>query len=173
MLALVASKPTIHKDLKRDNPKYPNQKITLTLPIPISVNKMYYTGGKKGNRLTASAKQWKASVKKIAAMCVKAQGWKIDKESVWYVCDMDFYFNDTRRRDTHNTFKLLFDSLEGVLFRDDYYVKPRVYEVLYDKFNPRLELTLYPEPYKEGNYEAPEHILTTIQRQHDAIRTKK
>ena len=27
-------------------------------------------------------------------------------------CDMVFYFPDNRNRDTHNTFKLLFDAIE-------------------------------------------------------------
>lgn len=162
----------VHKDLKRDKPKYPNQVLKLTLPIPISVNKMYYNT-KHGKILTKAAKQWKAGVMNIADFCVKNQKWKQDNKDVWYVADMDFYMPDRIVRDTHNTFKLLFDSLEGVVFPNDYYVKPRVQGVWYDKHNPRLEMTFYPEPYKEGNYEEPEHIADVVQRQRARSRSKK
>ena len=63
-------------------------------------------------------------------------------------CDMTFYFPDNRNRDTHNTFKLLFDSIEdGGLYPNDRYVLPNVLDFTVDRENPRLDLEFY---YMEG-----------------------
>ena len=37
------------------------------------------------------------------------------------------------------------DSLEGILFPNDYYVKPRIQAVELSRENPQLDLVFYPD----------------------------
>ena len=76
---------------------------------------------------------------------MKEQGWKRDREHVWYVMDLYYYFPDKMRRDSHNTLKILTDCLEGLLYSDDYYLLPRIQYVCLDRKNPRLEIIYYPQ----------------------------
>jgi Holliday junction resolvase RusA-like endonuclease len=41
--------------------------------------------------------------------------------------------------------KLLLDVMEGTVYKNDYYVCPRIQSVEYDKENPRIELCLIPQ----------------------------
>lgn len=52
---------------------------------------------------------------------------------------------DRRIRDSHNMLKLLLDVMEGIVYKNDYYVCPRIQSVEYDKKNPRIELCLTPQ----------------------------
>lgn len=131
-------------DLNRDIPKYPNQELSLVLKVPPSVNHMYQNAG-RGRRLTKQAKEYILDAQNKCKKAMKEQKWKRDKEHVWFVMDLYFYFPDKRRRDSHNTLKLLTDSLEGLLFYDDYYLLPRIQHVCLDRDNPRLEIIFYPD----------------------------
>lgn len=131
-------------DLNRDTPKYPNQELSLVLKVPPSVNHMYQNAG-RGKRLTKQAKEYILDAQNKCKKAMKEQKWKRDKEYVWFVMDLYFYFPDKRRRDSHNTLKLLTDSLEGLLFYDDYYLLPRIQHVCLDRDNPRLEIIFYPD----------------------------
>jgi Holliday junction resolvase RusA-like endonuclease len=80
---------------------------------------------------------------------MKSQKFNQFEEHKMIRCDMMFYFPDGRNRDTHNTFKLLFDAIEdGGLYANDRYVLPHVKPFTIDRENPRLELEFYIE--KEG-----------------------
>ena len=144
----MTKKKTEIEDLKRDKPKYPNQVFTFSLPLPVSVNHMYQSAG-RGKRLTTTARNYIKTAQDICKKAIRAQGWKRDKESVWYVMDLYFYFPDQRRRDSHNCLKLLTDCLEGLLFTDDYYLLPRIQYVTLDRDNPRLEVVFYPQGREE------------------------
>lgn len=132
------------EDLLRDEPKYPNQVITLILDIPPSVNHMYIHRGNK-NILTKVAKEFVKETQNRCLEAVKKSKWKKDNPSVWYVMDLYFYMPDKRIRDSHNCIKILTDSLEGILFSNDYFVLPRIQYVTLDRKNPRLELIYYPQ----------------------------
>ncbi len=54
-----------------------------------------------------------------------------------------FFFPSKRKKDTHNTLKVLMDSLEGILYEDDYWALPRIKDFDIDKDNPRLEIVAY------------------------------
>ena len=141
---------TIDIDLDRLDPLYPNQKITVILPMPVSLNHMYQTAGQK-KRLTTKASQYIKTAQDITKKAIKEQGWHKDADGVWYVMDMYFFYPDKRIRDSHNYLKLLMDCLEGLLFPNDYFVLPRIQYVALDRDNPRLEIVYYPqgkEPYK-------------------------
>lgn len=77
------------------------------------------------------------------------QGWQKDKKHVWFYVDMDFYFADRRIRDSHNTLKILMDALQGIYFDNDYYCMTRINSVRFDKFNPRVEIKIYPVNYSK------------------------
>lgn len=132
------------EDLNRDIPKYPNQVLTLTLPVPLSVNHMYINAG-RGKRLSRDATNYIKTAQDICKKAIKEQGWKKDREHVWYVMELYYYFPDKLRRDSHNTLKLLTDCLEGLLYSDDYYLLPRIEYVTLDRTNPRLEVIFYPQ----------------------------
>lgn len=133
------------EDLERDIPKYPNQVLTLTIKVPPSVNHMYIHKRNGQKILTSTAKQYIKTIQDLCKKEIKKQNWKKDKESVWYVMDMYFYFKDKRKRDSHNCLKLLMDSLEGLLFTNDYFVLPRIQYVTLDRENPRVEIIFYPQ----------------------------
>ena len=133
------------EDLERDIPKYPNRVLTLTIKVPPSVNHMYIHKRNGQKILTNAAKQYIKTIQDLCKKEIKKQNWKKDKESVWYVMDMYFYFQDKRKRDSHNCLKLLMDSLEGLLFTNDYFVLPRIQYVTLDRENPRVEIIFYPQ----------------------------
>lgn len=135
------------EDLNRDMPKYPDQRLKFTLPVPPSVNHMYINAG-RGKRLNKEATQYIKTAQNICKKAIKQQKWKRDKEHVWYVMDLYYYFPDKMRRDSHNTLKILTDCLEGLLYSDDYYLLPRIQYVTLDRENPRLEIVYYSQ---EGN----------------------
>ena len=95
--------------------------------------------------MTNTAKQYIKTIQDLCKKEIKKQNWKKDKESVWYVMDMYFYFQDKRKRDSHNCLKLLMDSLEGLLFTNDYFILPRIQYVTLDRENPRVEIIFYPQ----------------------------
>lgn len=132
------------EDLNRDTPLHPNQVLTMTLPVPPSVNHMYINAG-RGKRLSRDATNYIKTAQDICKKAIKEQGWKKDKEHVWYVMELYYYFPDKLRRDSHNTLKLLTDCLEGLLYSDDYYLLPRIEYVTLDRTNPRLEVIFYPQ----------------------------
>ena len=133
------------EDLNRDAPKYPFQTLTMSIPIPPSVNHMYIHKKNGSKILTKSAKEYIKELQTICKKSKKEQDWKTDKEYVWYVMDLYFYFPDKRKRDSHNCLKLLLDCLEGLLFENDYYILPRIQYVTLDRDNPRVEVVFYPQ----------------------------
>ena len=137
------------EDLKRDIPSYPNQYLTFSLPIPPSVNHMYQNAG-RGRRLTKAAQLYIKDAQDACKKAMREQKWKRDKENVWYVMDLYFYFPDKKIRDSHNCLKLLTDCLEGLLFANDYFLLPRIQYVCLDRENPRLEIVYYPQEAGEG-----------------------
>lgn len=132
------------EDLDRDSPKYPKQRLEFSLPIPPSVNHMYQNAG-RGKRLTTQALNYIKTAQDICKKAAREYGWKKDKDHVWYVMDLYFFFPDKRVRDSHNCIKLLTDCLEGLLFTNDYFLLPRIQHVELDRENPRMEVVYYPE----------------------------
>ena len=146
-------KKNCKEDLDRDKPLYPHQKITITTPVPPSINHMYVNVGRGSKRLTKQAKDFIKDAQHNARKAIKEQGWKKDKDNVWYVMDLYFFFPDKRIRDSHNTLKILTDSLEGLLFLNDYFLLPRIQFVCLDRSNPRLEIVFYPLTERNTKYE--------------------
>lgn len=135
-------------DLKRVQPKYPNQVFTTTIPLAISVNHLYmFVKGKRF--MTKKGQMYMKQVWKIVEEDVKSQKYLMEQEGVWLVAELTFYFPDLRKRDCHNMHKLVMDSLEHICFVDDRWVLVRDMHVGLDKKNPRIEVKLYPYCGKE------------------------
>lgn len=131
-------------DLNRDKPKYPKQVLKFEVDVAPSVNHMYIFGS--GHKtLTKEAKNYIQNTQGKCAYEMNRQGWKRDNEHVWFYMDLYFYFPDKRIRDSHNCIKLLLDSLQGLLFKNDYYVMPRIQNVGYDRDNPHIEIVFFPQ----------------------------
>lgn len=135
-------------NLECDEPKKPNQVILLTLPMPVSVNSMYI--GIHRTNLTKKAKQWVHTAQYICKQEIAKQGWEMDMGSVWYSCELRFYFNDKRYKDSHNYLKLMLDALEGLIYKNDYFCLPRIVSVGLDRQRPRVELVIKSEIFEEG-----------------------
>lgn len=128
------------KDLYRDKPQYPNKKLRLNLPIPPSVNHMYYNTRGGGKRLTHQAEDYIRVSRGLINLAVEEQNWLKQRKATWYYIDLVFFMPDRRIRDSHNCLKLLLDVMQGIIFDNDYYVMPRIQGVEYDVDNPRLEV---------------------------------
>jgi crossover junction endodeoxyribonuclease RusA len=76
---------------------------------------------------------------------IKAGNWK--KENHWetahhkIIVRLWYYFPDYRRRDTHNTLKILLDALEDAqIYVDDRWALPQIQDFVIDKASPRVEM---------------------------------
>ena len=136
-------------DLKRAKPKYPNQEVAFVVPITPSVNHMYIPSRNGAKILTKEAKKYISVVQDACRDAIKKSKWHKEEEGVWAYLDLYFYFPDKRIRDNHNCYKLLLDSLEGLLFHNDYYVMPRTQKVELDRENPRIECIFSAQEWEE------------------------
>ena len=127
-------------DLYRDKPSNPRKKLMFDLPLPPSVNHMYYNLRNGRRVLTKTAKKYIADSKALVNLAIEEQDWRKQKKSVWFYVDLLFYMPDRKIRDSHNMIKLLLDGLQGNAVNNDYYVMPRVQGVEYDKENPRVSI---------------------------------
>jgi hypothetical protein len=133
--------------------------LKLELPVPTSLNKLYVNqykyNPKTKKREPTGAKVLsregllvKKKIQKIAKQCVKNnKEWDYDftLENYLYL-DVIIYFN-RKGRDDNNTYKLLCDSLEKIVYDNDSRVLIRTQKILYDTVNPRIKVHLYPVEY--------------------------
>jgi len=127
-------------DLPRTKPASITKSLKLSLPVPPSVNAIYYNTRGGGRRLTKKAEHYIRDSRALTNMGMDNQHWIKQEKGVWLYLDMVFYFPDRRRRDSHNCLKVLLDALEGLIYTDDMYVMPRIQSVEYDKECPRVEI---------------------------------
>lgn len=132
--------------------------VQLTIPIPVSINKLYINQYKfnsitkkkepTGARiLSVEGVNSKKRIQKEAIKQMKTQSWSYEytKNNYIYI-DLVFFFN-RMGRDSDNCLKLLQDSLQGIVYDNDSRVLCRVQRVMYDSDNPRVELYIHPVDY--------------------------
>lgn len=129
-------------DLPRRKPNSTNKTLKLALPVPPSVNAIYYNTRGGGRRLTRKAEHYIRVARALTNQACDEQHWSKQEKGIWLYIDLVFYFPDRRRRDSHNTLKILLDALESIVYDDDMYVLPRIQSVEYDKENPRVEMKI-------------------------------
>jgi crossover junction endodeoxyribonuclease RusA len=125
-------------------------KYRTTLTIPPSVNhcyvrrgKVYFKNGKRKKRmmnvLSPVAEQWMKDARDSNLTALQNSQWECtDDKKV--IVDIWVFWPDKRRRDAHNLLKLLCDSLEGFVCKDDKMMLTRIQDFDYDKSNPRVEV---------------------------------
>ena len=116
--------------------------LSLNLPVPPSVNHMYFNARGGGKRLTGKAEQYIRDSKALINMEIENQKWIKQTKGVWLYVDMVFYFPDRRIRDASNCLKLLLDVMQDTIYENDMYALPRIQSVEYDKENPRVEVVI-------------------------------
>ena len=109
----------------------------ITLSLPPTDNQLYRINkGGKGMRMTQDGKDWKLD----AGIIAKSEKVKYTEEPV-IVGEIHFYLKYDR--DIQGSMKIMFDSLEGIYYKNDKQViKFGPVFKHKDKANPRIELFL-------------------------------
>jgi Holliday junction resolvase RusA-like endonuclease len=129
--------------------------LKLVLPLPTSINKLYINQHQynpktrsyepTGKRiLSKEGRKVKARIQGEARVQSQGQNWDYDwtKENYCYQDAVIFFAR--RGADDNNIYKLLNDSLEGIVYDNDSRVLVRTQKIMYDSKNPRVEVTLKP-----------------------------
>jgi len=119
----------------------PKKRVLFSIPVPPSENHCFFTAGHR-RILTKEAKEFMTEAALKAKVASRKANWKIVNGRK-VVLLLYFFFPNRRKKDTHNTLKVLMDSLEGILYEDDYWALPRIMDFDIDKNNPRLEIVAY------------------------------
>jgi len=119
----------------------PKKRVSFSIPVPPSENHCFFTSGHR-RILTKEAKDFMMEAALKAKVASRNANWKIVNGRK-VVLLLYFFFPNRRKKDTHNTLKVLMDSLEGILYEDDYWALPRIMDFDIDKNNPRLEIVAY------------------------------
>lgn len=93
------------------------------------------------------SKEFKRVFKGYLTRLVKNKDWDIEQtaEGHWY---LDCVFVQSRtNQDSNNFFKVLLDSMTGIVFKDDKNILVRVQKVAYNSGNPRFYLALHKADY--------------------------
>ena len=107
--------------------------------VPPSVNHMYVNGHKGRRVLTAVAETWKTDITVRAIEWRRKNNWKTAKGKT--IVRLWYFWPDNRKRDTHNTLKLMLDCFEDALiYTNDKYALPQVMDYDVDRENPRVEV---------------------------------
>lgn len=115
----------------------------LILPgVVPSVNHQYRNHmtreGRRMRFLTPKAAYWKQGCIALAQAWRRSQKWRTAREKV--VVRLWYYWPDARKRDTHNTLKLLLDALESAgIYENDSQALPQIMDYQIDRANPRVE----------------------------------
>ncbi|ALA47884.1 putative crossover junction endodeoxyribonuclease RusA [Brevibacillus phage Sundance] len=129
--------------------------LKLTLPMPVSINKLYINEYQWDARLkmrvptgrrilSKEGRQVKAKIQGQARVQTENQDWDFDWTKENFVYQDAVIFFARRGSDDNNIYKLLNDSLEGIAYDNDSRVLVRTQHIVYDSKNPRIELTLVP-----------------------------
>ena len=133
-----------------------SQMIKLTLPLPPSINHSHITT-KSGQRVPSSiTKKYMKNARQMIWLHIYENIIPLpllplfEFDAKVYI-DLVIYFPDNKRRDTHNLLKILLDSLEGIIYKDDKMALPRIMDFIVDKKNPRVEIMIYPKDCLQEN----------------------
>ena len=129
------------------HPPTESHAVSLTLPVPPSVNHQYATVN--GRRLISSAgRAYKAQVGQLVwvklAQSAHRAALLARLQSEWLALSIRFYFTSALRRDVDGGLKIAQDALcEGLGINDNRIVETHLYKHI-DKDNPRIEVRLTP-----------------------------
>jgi len=119
--------------------------LSLTLPVPPSVNNQYVTVGRR-RVLSRTAKAFHHDVKVILGEFSMRpeydEEWIASLRNQRLACDLLFYFETPFRRDLDGGLKIALDAVCAVLGVDDRYIVALTLAKHLDPLRPRLELEL-------------------------------
>lgn len=98
-----------------------------------------YMNTRHGRKLAPIAEQKLEQWRWLASVWAKENRWQITCNQK-VIIRLYFFLNDRRKKDTHNTKKLLLDAMQGVIYDDDYYVLDQTIDFEIDRTNPRIEI---------------------------------
>jgi len=115
----------------------------LVIPgVAPSLNHLYRNALVRGRRmkvLSKEAKDWADDTLILATEWRQKNKWQTAKGKV--IVRMWFYFPDKRKRDTHNTLKLMLDCFEDArIYENDQLALPQIMDFEIDRENPRVEV---------------------------------
>lgn len=127
-----------------------SKSIKIVLPVPPSVNgylyaKMIRVGGRMIGRLaeTIDSKEYKTNAISIIKKRMIEEEWEVPEEGKFLDVKVDYFF-PRKRMDPSNYLKIAYDAITVAgLWKDDDMAKPQTGLVIIDKFDPRIELTIY------------------------------
>ena len=132
--------------------------LKLTLPVPVSINKLYINEYRfnpvtrrrepTGARILSKEGEHVRSVmRELSKEAVENSDWNIEEVGDKFLyMDVDIYFN-RRGRDADNIYKALQDSMQGIVYKNDSQLLPRTQRILFDKNDSRVEITFTPVEY--------------------------
>jgi len=111
--------------------------LTLTLPVPPSINRRFRPTHRNPYTLTEAVRNYKTTVALLALEhnFTPLTGKLFAQVTIYRPAD---------RGDADNYTKVLFDSLEGILYHKDAQIKRYTVTVLTDKHSPRTIITVCP-----------------------------
>lgn len=121
----------------------------LELPVPLSINQLYVNQTKYDHKskayvptgkriLSSKGLMSKKNIQKMALRQLSKQPWNIELTKEFYLYMDVIIFFPKKGMDADNIFKILNDSLQGIVFDNDSRVLPRVQRIFYDSENPRI-----------------------------------
>lgn len=133
--------------------------LKLTLPVPTSINALYinqfaYNPATRkremtGKRILSKAgEQRKQEIASATREQMKNQYWNYEWTKTNYLYQDAVIYFARRGSDDNNIYKLLNDTLEGIVYDNDSRVLVRTQHIIYDSKNPRVELKLTPVTFK-------------------------
>ena len=129
--------------------------LKLSLPLPISVNSLYmnkyvYNSNTKKREptseriLTQKGLICQKQIQKQTKQQMKNQTWDYTyTDNNFIYIDAYIYFN-RMGRDDDNVYKLLKDSLQGLVYENDSKALVRTQRVYFDTDNPHIDLIIHP-----------------------------
>ena len=108
----------------------------ILLGKPQSTNNLYRRHGHI-IYMTAQGKELKES---YLGQAIKQ--WKLGTTGEELEIEIDLYFNNKLRRDIDNFFKIVLDSLTGIVWEDDSQIVKMTVTKNIDKNNPRIEIKI-------------------------------
>ena len=129
--------------------------LKLSLPLPISINSLYmnkyvYNSNTQKKEptseriLTQKGLTCKMQIQKATKQQMKKQAWDYTYTDNNFIYIDTYIFFNRIGRDDDNIYKLLKDSLQGLVYENDSKALVRTQRVYFDTENPHIELIIYP-----------------------------
>jgi hypothetical protein len=143
-------------------------KVNLTLPLPVSINKLYInqfgwnskskTRSPTGKRIMSKeGLEIKSKIQNETIKQLAAQDWDYEWTKENYIYQDCYIYMNRLGRDDNNIFKLLNDSLEKIVYDNDSRVLTRTQRILIDSNNPRVEVIISQTPFR-GIFKSEVHM---------------